>query len=570
MNFRFPIFKKVSLILVGLAFLIIPFFVQATILDFNIDSSYDYLNRSKITAFLHQLGTHAYFYVENDYYQNLDIEERKKFTEALKNLSQEFDEVIYPKLTKIYGSEWKPGIDKDDKITILLTRIKDESGGYFNSGDEYPQSQVFNSNEREMVYLNVNYIEDPLAKSYLAHEFTHLIIFNQKERIQGATEEIWLNEGRAEYSPTFLGYNEDYQGSDLQKRVKNFSQSPNDSLTEWKDQSSDYGVLNLFIQYLVEHYGVKVLVDSLHSEKVGIPSLNYALGKNGYSEDFSQIFTDWTITVLVNNCQISSKYCYLNPNLKNLKVLPQLNYLPLAGESTLKVTDYTKDWAGNWIKFIGGKGTLKLEFIGEEKVNFRVPYITRDSNGNYSLSFLELDDSQRGTVYIPNFGKKYNSLTIIPSVQQKISGFDGLESFHKFIWLASIINENSEGEAELIKQLLAQIEALKKQIAEVQAQINAILASRGQLTSCQRLENNLYYGMKNNEEVKCLQEFLKSQGSVIYPEGLVTGNFLSLTKLAVIRFQEKYADEILIPLGLERGTGFVGPKTRAKINELLK
>ena len=76
--------------------------------------------------------------------------------------------------------------------------------------------------------------------------------------------------------------------------------------------------------------------------------------------------------------------------------------------------------------------------------------------------------------------------------------------------------------------------------------------------------------MMNSKEVRCLQEFLKSQGSEIYPEGLITGNFLNLTQLAVIRFQEKYATEILNPLGLGKGTGYVGPLTRAKINQFLR
>ena len=62
---------------------------------------------------------------------------------------------------------------------------------------------------------------------------------------------------------------------------------------------------------------------------------------------------------------------------------------------------------------------------------------------------------------------------------------------------------------------------------------------------------------------------MKAQGQDVYPEGLVTGNFLSLTKAAVIRFQEKYASEILVPLGLNNGTGYVGAKTRVKINQIL-
>jgi len=69
--------------------------------------------------------------------------------------------------------------------------------------------------------------------------------------------------------------------------------------------------------------------------------------------------------------------------------------------------------------------------------------------------------------------------------------------------------------------------------------------------------------------VKCLQTFLKNQGDDIYSEGYVTGNFLNLTKSAVIKFQEKYAFEILTPLGLSSGTGYVGTSTRAKINQIL-
>ena len=64
----------------------------------------------------------------------------------------------------------------------------------------------------------------------------------------------------------------------------------------------------------------------------------------------------------------------------------------------------------------------------------------------------------------------------------------------------------------------------------------------------------------NNNDVKCLQEFLKNQGGDIYPEGFVTGNFGNLTKLAVIKFQEKNTIS---------ATGFVGPLTRTKINQIL-
>jgi len=68
-------------------------------------------------------------------------------------------------------------------------------------------------------------------------------------------------------------------------------------------------------------------------------------------------------------------------------------------------------------------------------------------------------------------------------------------------------------------------------------------------------------------QVTKLQECLANDPA-IYPEGKVTGYFGSKTKAAVIKFQEKYAEDILTPSGLTKGNGVVKTNTRKKLNEI--
>ena len=103
----------------------------------------------------------------------------------------------------------------------------------------------------------------------------------------------------------------------------------------------------------------------------------------------------------------------------------------------------------------------------------------------------------------------------------------------------------------LIEQLQSQIKELQEQLAKLKTEVEEVKEEL-------KLTKNLKKGL-SDEEVKELQKFL-SQFREIYPEGLITGYFGSLTEKAIKKFQEKYD----IP-----ATGLVGPLTRDKINGFL-
>lgn len=132
---------------------------------------------------------------------------------------------------------------------------------------------------------------------------------------------------------------------------------------------------------------------------------------------------------------------------------------------------------------------------------------------------------------------------------------------------------DSTSSPSILSQLQTQLDNLKLQLQNLINQANSTSSNSStnygifppeSIPSSGKYQKPLYYGLFD-EDVKSLQTFLSNHIPEIYPSKIVSGYFYTLTKEAVEAFQ-KYHN---IAQPEDPGYGYVGPKTRALLNELL-
>lgn len=352
------------------------------------------------------------FYIDNDYWQLKSEEEQKEIKSLLKEISERF-KINRAKVVSIFGSEKSPGIDNDPSLTVLLYDLKGDNRGYVRTIDTYEKIVAPFSNQREMVYLDVDKIDSPFFDSFLIHEYTHLITFNQRPSIFEDDKEVWLSELYSEYAASIIESNPNVY-SYLDQRVRDFFKNPSASVTAWDGDIYDYASVLMFAEYIVDQYGQKVLKDALKSTERGMDVFTDALQKNGFEKTIEGVFRDWIIALAVNDCSVGEKYCYKNVKLKNFTVFPFNNFLPYSGETVISIGQSISNWSGQWQKFSGGAGDLTIDFDGEDNSEIKASYIAKTQKDSIVVGDLELNEERNGQVVIPDMDEKYQYIVIAP------------------------------------------------------------------------------------------------------------------------------------------------------------
>ncbi|MCI0797980.1 MAG: immune inhibitor A [Chloroflexi bacterium] len=331
---------------------------------------------------------HAYWYIEDGQsISQVDLERS----------ASRFEEEIYPRVTGAFGKESSPGIDNDPHLNILNARLK-STGGYYSSGDEYPQSIVPFSNQREVIYINTQAYSMGTAAylKVLAHELQHAVHWNQDP-----SEDTWINEGLSELAVAVAGYGAN--------SIHRFLQSGPTSLVNWPvnpgQSLNSYGAASLFFHYLAEHYGppegLKLLVATPED---GVAGIDAFLQASGHSVTFRDVFRDWIVANFLDQDKGVYGYSELDVGARVRKFIDRF------GDFESEIPQYSVEY----VELTSLTGPLSLRFRGQS-VNTLLPvdlgsqncwWSNAGDNINSTLTrTLDLRDLDRATL---NYQVWYN------------------------------------------------------------------------------------------------------------------------------------------------------------------
>ncbi len=266
------------------------------------------------------LGRGEYCYVYMDI-QCLSSLNQESLPDIIADICHQFDNTIYPRVIDLAGhpNGSMGDIDGDPKIFILFL----DSYNYYSELNEIQHDL---SNECEMVYINYQMIHHYWLLPTIAHEFHHLIWFNNEW-----DEPPFTLEALAQYATYHTGYLDSY--NNLVPQVSSYLPNPNNSPLYWTDDA-DYGSTYLFAYYIAEKYGVQILRDLIQEPTDGPQGIEIVLRTAGYNISFNELFLNWITALTIDQTGFENNlygFLELDAQISNYKVV---DTLPMINTST--------------------------------------------------------------------------------------------------------------------------------------------------------------------------------------------------------------------------------------------
>ena len=195
------------------------------------------------------VGEHCYIFVaDEDWQTHMDESDVQVVMNYLEDETMATEEYGAIEMDEEHFGPVPDELDNDPKIIVFYSALGSFGGstfdGYFSVYNQVTEEESHNfnppghSNECEMIYMTCHPLNptDPVRISVLAHELQHMIHWGFDQN-----EETWLNEGMSELAMVYFG---------MPDPITSFPNNPNNTLTEWNQEFSDYVKTMLFFTYL--------------------------------------------------------------------------------------------------------------------------------------------------------------------------------------------------------------------------------------------------------------------------------------------------------------------------------
>lgn len=192
----------------------------------------------------------------------------------------------------VFGSP--PDVDDNGKVYILLIDVRDgyvpDSSDTFVAGYFDPLDQTWRGNLADIIYLDTYPGRLSGANirhqiSTLAHEYQHLIHYGRDPG-----EDIWVNEGLSELSPTLMGL--------PHREFTYYLTDTNMRLDSFDGELADYARCGLFFLYTWVQLGTQFIKDLIVNTETGISGFSQTLSR--YSPpSIDEFVLDWHLANFV-------------------------------------------------------------------------------------------------------------------------------------------------------------------------------------------------------------------------------------------------------------------------------
>ena len=354
-----------------------------------IDRFYTHIPEQLVKGTCIAIGEHIYIYIENSVLGVINEIQAQ-------DIAAEFDSRIYPQVHRWIGSEWRPGLDRDNRVTLLMHDVglndsAKDIGGYFSPTDQRPTD--FNSNRREIIFADVFLLKERgrfIFLALLAHEFAHLVNWYQNG---GTTDENWLEEGLASFAEWAI------YGNVHNIFVDGYLRDPSVSLTTGNTRDIYYGAAFMLLLYAFENHGGREFIRELaRQDLLGIDGINAAFASLGRSERFADVFQNWAIANFANDIRRGQIFGYENlPNKRvNREVERRVNSYP-----TIRA-DSLEDWGVRYVTFQNLPPQLEIALDGNGKGEMYAQVVRIPRRGTPTIHPLRFDENDNGRLELNN------------------------------------------------------------------------------------------------------------------------------------------------------------------------